>query len=116
MRQIFTQLAFCSGNISSLYLKPSVLSNGIHSSCIKAAILESQLLKVTGDSEISQGGLVPNPITSADIIIFSVTTCKSLQEERRLARQADEMVAIERSRCDSLDASTPARPSGKVTW
>ena len=98
------------------YLKPSVLSNGIHSSCIKAAILKSQLLKVTEDSETKHGCLffpISLPVGSADINNF---TCKSLQEERRLARQADEMVAMERSRWDSLDESIPARPNGKVTW
>ena len=47
---------------------------------------------------------------------FQVLTCKSLQEERRLARQVDEMVAIERSRWDSFDESSPAPPSGKVTF
>ena len=38
------------------YLEPSVLSNGIHSSCIEAAILKSQLLKVAGGSDITPGG------------------------------------------------------------
>ena len=47
---------------------------------------------------------------------LQVFTCKSLQEERRLARQVDEMVAIERSRWDSFDESGPTPPSGKVTF
>ena len=56
------------------------------------------------------------PQPSPSLFKFSDITCKSLHEERRLARQADEMVAKERSRCDNFDESIPPRLSGKVTW